>query len=98
MSRLIKDHKKRILYAKYESQRLQLTALIHDSKVPHNIRRECQKDCHRLPRNSSLTRVRNRCVLTGRGRSVYRFCRLSRILVRSLASQGLIQGVQKSTW
>lgn len=98
MSQLIKDHKKRTLYGKYELQRLQLTALIRDSKVPNHIKSECQKDINRLPRNSSLIRVRNRCVLTGRGRSVYRFCRLSRIKVRELASQGWIQGVQKSSW
>ena len=96
-SRLWRYHPlKRTLYGKYELQRLQLTALIRDSKVPNHIKSECQKNLNRLPRNSSLIRVRNRCVLTGRGRSVYRFCRLSRIKVRELASQGWIQGVQKN--
>ena len=52
----------------------------------------------RLPRNSSVTRVRNRCQLTGRPRGTYRKFRLSRIAVRELASSGQIPGMVKSSW
>ena len=94
----IKDLKKRKLYAKYELQRLKLLALIQDLAVADKIKAQCVRQLNDLPRNSSLGRVRNRCLLTGRGRAVYRFCRLSRIKVRELASSGSITGLRKSSW
>jgi small subunit ribosomal protein S14 len=51
-----------------------------------------------LPRNSSRTRIRNRCSLTGRPRAYYRKFGLSRIALRDLASEGQIPGVVKSSW
>ena len=51
-----------------------------------------------LPRNSSKTRVRNRCEVSGRPRAYYRKLRMSRIALRELASQGLIPGMTKSSW
>lgn len=44
------------------------------------------------------TRVRNRCVLTNRAGSVFRHFRLSRIMLKEFASQGLLAGVRKSSW
>ena len=94
----IKDSKKRALYAKYELKRVQLSALIQDSGVPEKLKAQCVLNLNDLPRNSSKSRVRNRCLLTGRGRGVYRFCRLSRIKIRELASSGSIMGLRKSSW
>ena len=51
-----------------------------------------------LPRNSSATRIRNRCEMTGRPRSVYRKNKLSRIALRELGSKGLVPGLVKSSW
>ncbi|RDD29412.1 30S ribosomal protein S14 [Prosthecochloris sp. ZM] len=52
----------------------------------------------KLPRNSSATRVRNRCVLTGRGRGVYEKFGLCRHMFRKLALEGKIPGVKKASW
>ena len=52
----------------------------------------------KLPRNSSATRIRNRCELTGRPRAFYRKHKLSRIALRELGSKGLIPGLVKSSW
>lgn len=51
-----------------------------------------------MPRNSSATRVRNRCLLTGRPRGYHRKFGLSRIALRDLGSSGLIPGIIKSSW
>lgn len=51
-----------------------------------------------MPRNSSRTRIRNRCALSGRPRGYYRKFRLSRIAIRDLASEGQIPGMTKSSW
>ena len=52
----------------------------------------------KLPRNSSPTRLRNRCSVTGRGRGVYRKFGLCRNMFRQLASEGKIPGVRKASW
>ncbi len=51
-----------------------------------------------MPRNSSSTRYRNRCELSGRPRGYHRKFRVSRIAVRDLASGGMLPGVVKSSW
>src|SRR5690606_20779883 len=52
----------------------------------------------KLPRNSSPTRLHNRCEVTGRPRAYYRRLRMSRIALRDLASIGQIPGMVKSSW
>ena len=51
-----------------------------------------------LPRNSSKTRIRNRCLVTGRPRAYYRKLKMSRIALRQLGSAGKIPGLVKSSW
>jgi len=51
-----------------------------------------------LPRNSSPTRIRNRCEVTGRPRGFYRKLKVSRIALRELGSKGIIPGLVKSSW
>ena len=53
---------------------------------------------NRLPRIASKGRILNRCILTGRSKSVYRFCKLSRLTLRDLGSRGLIPGLSKKSW
>jgi small subunit ribosomal protein S14 len=52
----------------------------------------------KLPRNSSPTRLHNRCEVTGRPKAYYRKLRMSRIALRDLASKGQIPGMVKSSW
>ena len=52
----------------------------------------------KLPRDSSPSRQRNRCILTGRARGYYRKFGLSRIKLRELALRGDLPGVTKSSW
>lgn len=52
----------------------------------------------KLPRNSSATRLRRLCKLTGRSRGVYRKFQISRIMLRDMALDGYIPGMKKSSW
>jgi small subunit ribosomal protein S14 len=52
----------------------------------------------RLPRNSSATRLNNRCSMTGRARAYYRRFGISRIALRDLALKGMVPGVRKASW
>jgi small subunit ribosomal protein S14 len=56
------------------------------------------KQIEKLPRDSSKTRLRNRCWKTGRGRGVYRDFGLCRHFIRDLAHNGLLPGVYKASW
>jgi len=93
-----RDLKRRNLFSKNELKRLELKSLIHDLNISKKIRYNLITQLNKLPRNSSRVRIKNRCILTGRGHSIYSFCRLSRIKLRELASQGLLQGITKSSW
>jgi small subunit ribosomal protein S14 len=93
-----RDLKKRNLYSHYVLKRVEYQSLINDISLSKDFRRQIQILLNSLPRNSSRVRIQNRCILTGRGHSVLRFCKLSRIQFRELAVQGLLMGVKKSSW
>lgn len=95
----VEKNKRRAKMAKqYEGKRNALKAVAKDRSRPIEERFTAQLKLAELPRNSSKTRIRNRCELTGRSRSVYRKMKLSRIALRELASAGHLPGVIKSSW
>ncbi len=93
-----RDKKKRALFHKHELERILFTSLAQDFTLSRDVRSKILQQLHKLPRNSSRVRVTNRCTVTGRSHSVYRFCGLSRIKFRELAAQGLLMGVTKASW
>ena len=96
---MIERNKNRENLAKrYEAKRNELKAKIADEKLPADERFAAVQKLAKLPRNSSKTRIRNRCELTGRPRGFYRKLKLSRIALRDLASSGQIPGMTKSSW
>jgi small subunit ribosomal protein S14 len=95
----IEKNQRRAKMAKQTApKRARLKAMARDREAPPEERFEAQLKLAELPRNSSATRVRNRCSLTGRPRGFYRKFKLSRIAVRELASSGQIPGMLKSSW
>ncbi len=90
--------RKRKLAKKYAGKRARLHAIIYDKKLPIEDRFAAGLKLAELPRNSSKTRIRNRCEMSGRPRANYRKMKLSRIALRQLGSQGLIPGLVKSSW
>ncbi len=95
----IERNKKRERMAKqFAAKRARLKATAENDALPMEERFAARMKLAELPRNSSKTRIRNRCELSGRSRSVYRKFRLSRIALRSLASTGQIPGVIKASW
>jgi small subunit ribosomal protein S14 len=95
----IEKNARRLRLAKrFEAKRAKLRAIVHDKKLPIEERFAAGLKLAELPRNSSKTRIRNRCELTGRPRATYRKLKLSRIALRELGSQGLIPGLVKSSW
>ena len=93
-----KNRRREKLVAKYAAQRERLKAITKDESIPQEERFAARLKLAELPRNSSPTRVRNRCEITGRPRGYYRKLRMSRIALRELASSGQIPGMIKSSW
>jgi len=88
----------RQLVKQYASKRDALKAIANDEARPLEERFEARLKLAALPRNSSKTRIRNRCDLTGRPRAYYRKLKMSRIALRELGSTGQIPGLVKSSW
>jgi small subunit ribosomal protein S14 len=80
------------------AKRNALKAVANDENLSLDERFEARLKLAELPRNSSATRIRNRCELTGRPRAFYRKMKMSRIALRELGSQGQIPGLVKSSW
>jgi small subunit ribosomal protein S14 len=97
-NQIIRDQKRRLQLSKFELKRLQYKALCQDRNLTADLRSYGALILSKLPRNSSKTRIRNRCIITGRPRSVYKLFRVSRIVFRELASQGNLLGISKSSW
>jgi len=97
-SAIEKNNRRRKLVAKYAARRANLRAIAKDEALPQEERFAARLKLAELPRNSSATRVRNRCLVTGRPRGNYRKFRMSRIALRDLASAGQIPGTVKSSW
>ena len=93
-----RDNKRRKLVEGKAATRALLKAVIADKDKPMEERFAAVLKLAEMPRNSSKTRIRNRCALTGRPRAHYRKFRLSRIALRDLASRGELPGVTKSSW
>ena len=81
-----------------QGKRDKLKALIKDPKCSFVDKIKAQRTLTEMPRNGSKVRYRNRCPLTGRGRGYYGKFGVSRLMLRSLASDGYLPGVVKSSW
>ena len=80
------------------AKRVALKAVANNESLPLEERFEARLKLAKLPRNSSPTRIRNRCEVTGRPRAFYRKLKMSRIALRELGNNGLIPGIVKSSW
>jgi small subunit ribosomal protein S14 len=93
-----KNTRRRRMAKQFAGRRARLKAIARDKTKPMEDRFAAALKLAELPRNSSATRIRNRCEMTGRPRAVYRKHKLSRIALRELGAKGLIPGLLKSSW
>jgi len=93
-----REVKRAKLVKQHASKRAALKEIINDQSKPMEDRFKATMKLAQLPRNSSATRIHNRCQLTGRPHAYYRKLKLSRIMLRDLASMGQIPGMVKSSW
>jgi small subunit ribosomal protein S14 len=97
-SKLAKNAQRREIVARHAQKRTQLKAVIRNPKSTDEEKAEAYATLRRMPRDSSATRIRNRCSMSGRPRAFLRHFGLSRIALRDMALNGLIPGVRKASW
>ncbi|MDP3371849.1 MAG: 30S ribosomal protein S14 [Candidatus Paracaedibacteraceae bacterium] len=92
------DLKRRRVVESKKETRAKLSAIVSDKQASFEDRISAVHKLAEMPRNSSATRVRNRCKLTGRARGYYRKFQVSRIALRELGNLGMIPGITKASW
>ena len=97
-SKIVKNEDRKALVARYAERRAALRATIDNVQTSDADRQAAYDKLRKLPRDTSKTRIRNRCAMTGRPRAYLRQFGLSRITFREMALQGLIPGVRKASW
>lgn len=97
-SAIEKNKLRRKLVKKFAGRCERLLAVANDESKSMEERFEARLKLAELPRNSSKSRIRNRCEITGRPRAYYRKLGMSRIAMRELGNKGLIPGLVKSSW
>ena len=97
-SMIERERKRQKLVDQHAAKRAALKAAAADKNASVEDRFKATLKLAELPRNSSATRLRNRCQLTGRPRAYYRKLKISRIMLRELGSNGEIPGLVKSSW
>ncbi len=93
-----RNEKRKKLVARHKDQRKELKATIKSLTASPAEKELANRKIQALPRNSSPSRVVNRCAMTGRSRAFVRRFGLSRIAFREQALQGNIPGVRKASW
>ncbi|MCH2096268.1 MAG: 30S ribosomal protein S14 [Rhodobacteraceae bacterium] len=93
-----REKKRQKLVDKFAAKRAELKEIANDESKPMEERFKARLKLAKLPRNSSPTRLHNRCQLTGRPHAYYRKLKISRIALRELGSKGQLPGMVKSSW
>jgi small subunit ribosomal protein S14 len=83
---------------KYSAKRLALKRVIKDINASNDEKELAQKKLNSMPRDSSPSRMRKRCSITGRPHGVYRKFGLARNKLRESAMRGEIPGLTKASW
>ena len=97
-SKIKKNEQRIAIAAKYAVRRRELKAIIKSPTSTDVQRTEAYAAIRKMPRDASLTRIKNRCSVSGRARAYLRQFGMSRIGFRDMALQGFIPGVRKASW
>ena len=94
----IKDKTRRNTFLNLEKKKIILNYVINNLKLTKDIREYAYNQFKFLCSISTITKIKNRCILSNRSRAVYRKFKLSRIFLKKYALEGLIMGAKKASW
>ncbi len=95
---IARENKRNKLVGQYEVKRRALKELIRDPKTSIDEKDAALIKLQKLPRDSSPSRLRNRCQITGRPHGVYRKFGLGRNKLREATMRGDVPGLSKASW
>ena len=98
LSIINREAKRTKIVAKYAAKRVELATIYNNVKLPNEERMAARLKFQQLPRDSSPSRQRNRCELTGRPRGVFRKFGLCRNKLREVVMRGEVPGMTKASW
>ncbi len=98
LAKIIRNDYRKEMTAKYATVRAELKEVIRKPTSSFEEKEAAQFKLQKLPRESSATRIRNRCAVTGRARGYHRKFGVSRIALRLLGLEGKLPGLRKSSW
>jgi len=98
LSLINREAKRAKMVDKFAAKRAELIANMNNVMLSDEDRMVARLKFHQLPRNSSPVRQRNRCVLTGRPRGVFKKFGLCRNKLREIAMRGEVPGMTKASW
>ncbi|HXH54943.1 MAG TPA: 30S ribosomal protein S14 [Gammaproteobacteria bacterium] len=98
LCKIEKDKRQRKLVIKHKPTRDELRSRMRDKNLSLEEKFITSAQLQGLPRDSSPSRLRNRCLVTGRARGVYSKFGLGRNKLREYAMSGLIPGLYKASW
>ncbi len=93
-----REIRRRQIVQKYAAKRRELKELLRNPNLGDEERAEAQRKFHSLPRDSSPSRIRNRCAISGRAHGYYRKFGLARNKLREAAMRGDVPGLVKASW
>jgi len=97
-SMVLRDLKRAKLVQQYAKKRSALKAILANPKARPDDKQAAKDKLQALPRDSSPSRIRSRCAITGRARGYYQKFGLSRVKLRELTLAGDIPGLRKASW
>ncbi len=95
---IAREVKRQKLNSQFQSQRESIKNKIINEATPYDDKWKAMMELQKLPRDSSRSRQRNRCALTGRPRGYFRRFGLSRNALREVVMRGEAPGVTKASW
>ena len=98
LSVINRQQKREEMVKQFAAKRAALKATISDQSISEEDRYQARLKLQALPRNSSPTRLRNRCAITGRPRGTYSKFGLGRSKLREIAMRGEVPGMVKASW
>ena len=96
--RTIRDHTKRIVFEQNEPERQALRYMIRNTTLPARVRAEAQLQLTQMHCYTRPTQIRNRCIMGGRARGIFRDFKMTRFNFRMEAMAGNIPGVKRASW
>lgn len=97
-SKIARNKQRAEIVARYAERRAELRRASVDPNLSEGERAEAMRALHRLPRNASPTRLRNRDSVDGRPRGYLRKAGVSRVRFRQMAHRGELPGITKASW